>query len=148
MKAPTAQWTPQRPLHRGRYLRRFANTLAILAPLTLILVGCGSGSDAPTSPPTTADSSTPETQTAAVEPQPLEPTEIVSQFLDRMRRGGQSDSANELLTKLARQEMVRIGRPLQLLGSPDTRFDVRQAYTVPNDPSRMWVATLLTEPME
>lgn len=129
--------------------RRFAFLSAILAPaLLLVAIGCGSNNDAPenTQAMTTA-SAAPVAQVASEERQP-EPTEIVSQFLDRMRRGGESDSANELLTKLARQEMVRIGRPLQLLGSPDTRFEVRQAYSVPNDSSRMWVATLLTEPAE
>ncbi|MEL6105267.1 MAG: hypothetical protein AAFU85_04490 [Planctomycetota bacterium] len=129
---------------------RFASLTAFLAPaLLLVAIGCGSNNDAPENTQVATKASVDSAEQVAVEEsRPPEPTEIVSQFLDRMRRGGESDSANELLTKLARQEMVRIGRPLQLLGSPDTRFEVRQAYSVPNDPTRMWVATLLTEPME
>ena len=145
MNSPTVN----RPVIHQRHFARFAIVFAILAPALCLATGCGSNNDAAPSPSSVAESAPPAApQSEVAETRPAEPTEIVSQFLDRMRRGGESDSANELLTKLARQEMVRIGRPLQLLGSPDTRFEVRQAYSVPNDPTRMWVATLLTEPTE
>jgi hypothetical protein len=76
----------------------------------------------------------------------LEPTEIVSQFLDRVRRGGDDSGACELLTKLAQQEMTRIGRPLQFPGSPDTTFEVRQSFPVPDQTNAVWVHTYLAEP--
>ncbi|MCS7469922.1 hypothetical protein NZK35_24990 [Stieleria sp. ICT_E10.1] len=108
-----------------------------------LAAGCGSQST------DVADSqrSVPETQIAADSGQ-TQPAEVVSQLLDRVRRGGQEASSNELLTKLAQQELTRIGRPFQFPGSPDTRFEVRQAFPVPDQERAVWVQTLLTEPSD
>lgn len=105
-------------------------------------VGCGK-SDSPTEAKAVQ---VPET--APTSPTETAPTEVVSQFLDQMRRGGEDSQAMEFLTKLAQQEMTRIGRPLMLPGSPDTVFDVRQALPVPQREDTVWVHTFLKEPGE
>ncbi|WP_145385091.1 hypothetical protein [Stieleria neptunia] len=123
----------------------FANPLRILALLAVasLAAGCGSQStDVADTQPAAA-----ETQRGA-DPDQAQPTEVVSQFLDRVRRGGQEASSNELLTKLAQQELTRIGRPFEFPGSPDTRFEVRQAFPVPDQDDAVWVHTFLTEPSD
>nr|WP_143547890.1 hypothetical protein [Rhodopirellula sp. SM50] len=108
-----------------------------------LAAGCGSQST------DVADTqrSGPETQ-INVDSNQVQPAEVVSQLLDRVRRGGQEASSNELLTKLAQQELTRIGRPFQFPGSPDTRFEVRQAFPVPDQDDAVWVHTFLTEPID
>jgi hypothetical protein len=122
--------------------RTFGKRLYFLAVLAscVFASGCGSKTaEVSADEKPTADSTTPS------DSQTLAPTEIVSQFLDRVRRGGEDSNASELLTKLAQQEMTRIGRPLQLPGSPDTTFEVRNAIPVPNDDQSVWVHTYLSE---
>lgn len=127
----------------------FAGKLPLLALLAgcLVLSGCGSKNAGITSDERPATESIEQS-----EPKILAPAEIVSQFLDRVRRGGEGDSASDLLSKLAQQEMTRIGRPLQFPGSPDTTFEVRPAIPVPSQggsvPSQeglVWVHTFLSE---
>ncbi|MCA9138610.1 MAG: hypothetical protein KDB00_17685 [Planctomycetales bacterium] len=123
----------------------FANATGflVLTTFSIFTCGCGSKSDQASAP-----------QSGAAEQQitqksaELEPTEIVSQFLDLVRRGGQDASSNELLTKLAQQELKRIGRPFEFPGSPDTTFEVRQAFPVPDHNDMVWVHTYLTEPSQ
>lgn len=112
--------------------------ITMLAIPTMLSVGC-SGSEEPTA------TAPVEQQTPAIPGGPSA-TEIVSQFLDRVRRGGENSDANSLLTKLAQQEMTRIGRPLAFPGSPDTRFQVQSAYPVPDQEKTVWVPTILAEP--
>ncbi len=121
----------------GRWSRLVALTLG------LILVGCGGNSEE--SPQRSSDNAP---EQASADDATDQPTRIVSQFLDRVRRGGDDSAAGELLTKLAQQEMTRIGRPLQLPGSPDTTYDVRKAFPVPGEDDAMWVHTILSEPNE
>jgi hypothetical protein len=108
-----------------------------LAPI----VGCGGSSD----PAAQRETAPPSPEKASVEPAA---TEVVSQFLDRVRRGGNDSTADQLLTKLARQEMKRIGRPLQFPGSPETTYEVRKAMPIPNEPDSVWVQTYLSEPSD
>ncbi|KAA5542546.1 hypothetical protein FYK55_13460 [Roseiconus nitratireducens] len=119
-----------------------AKRLVLVLATTILLSGCG-GDSADTSRTATIGE-----QASGNDSDTLAPAEIVSQFLDRVRRGGKDASANDLLTKLAQQEMTRIGRPLQFPGSPDTRFEVLQAYPVPNQEDAVWVHTFLSEPVE
>lgn len=133
------------PLRRGGAPHlAFARQLGFLvvACAGFALVGCGSGEKADVAATQATPDDAPHED--AAEPQP---TEIVSQFLDRMRRGGDESRASDLLTKLAQQEMTRIGRPLQLPGSPDTRYEVRKAFPVPGEADAMWVHTVLSEPV-
>lgn len=84
-------------------------------------------------------------QSVEAPPQTPSPGEVVSQFLDRVRRGGNDNSANLLLTKLAQQEMIRIGRPLQFPGSPDTRFKVGRIMPIPSQQHSVYVETFLID---
>ncbi len=63
----------------------------------------------------------------------IPPTDVVSQFLDLVRRGGQTDQATALLTTKAQLELKRIGRSVQPIGSPDAQFKVTRSELVPNE---------------
>ncbi len=71
---------------------------------------------------------------------------MVSQFLDEVRRGGEDSSANELLTVRARAELNRIGQAIQPIGSPDARFLVTRAETVPGEETSALVHSIWSEP--
>lgn len=75
-------------------------------------------------------------------------TDVVSQFLDEIRRGGQDSTAHLLLTSKAQSELKRIGRTVQPIGSPDARFRVTRAEGVPDEPGTALVHTIWSEPME
>ncbi len=77
---------------------------------------------------------------------PSSPTDVVSQFLDEVRRGGEDSSANELLTVRARTELSRIGHAIQPIGSPDARFLVTRAETVPGEEASALVHSVWSEP--
>jgi hypothetical protein len=118
---------------------RFAIGLACFGILSL--VGCGSGSPvAETSPPQA-------TQRAAVATVSVpSPTDVVSQFLDEIRRGGADSSANSLLTAKAQAELKRIGQSIQPIGSPDAAFEVTRSEMIPGDETAALVHSLWTEP--
>lgn len=128
---------------RSHRQSRFAKSFVFLA-MSLIgvgVVGCGGDPADGKQAKQDADAANPTSVSTE-----LAPTEIVSQFLDRVRRGGQEASSNELLTKLAQQELTRIGRPFEFPGSPDTVFEVRQSFPIPDQSDAVWVHTYLTEP--
>lgn len=56
---------------------------------------------------------------------------VVSQFLDRIRRGGENHNAMSLLTKTAQMELNRIGQTVQPIGSPDAQFEVTRSTAAP-----------------
>ena len=135
-------WDTSRQTARlGSFAKRLC-FLAIIASCVLTS-GCGSKTAA-----TTEQENGESAPKASEDSLVLEPTEIVSQFLDRVRRGGDDSGASDLLTKLAQQEMTRIGRPLQFPGSPDTTFEVRQALPAPDRKDMVWVHTYLAEPTQ
>lgn len=98
--------------------------------LAVLQTGCGSKetAQAPASatPSTTVSQST--SQAAAAEA-------VVSHFLDRIRRGGDSHNAMSLLTDRAQAELRRIGQVVQPIGSPDASFEVTRSTPIPNDES-------------
>jgi hypothetical protein len=130
-------------------MNRFAS-LSLLTGL-LTFVGCGS-STAPTADvdpsdttPTTAPATSPATP-AVADAAVGSPANVVSQFLDEIRRGGEDTLANELLTQKAQSELKRIGQSVQPIGSPDARFEVTRFEKVPNDPSSALVHSIWSEP--
>jgi hypothetical protein len=86
-----------------------------------------------------AKSSTPALQESS-------PKEIVSQFLDRVRRGGEDSGAGELLTQKAQSELARIGRTVQPIGSPDASFQVTRSEQVPGQQKAQLVQSIWSEP--
>ncbi len=73
-------------------------------------------------------------------------TDVVSQFLDQVRRGGQDSGAGDLLTEKARIELHRIGRSIEPIGSPDARFQVTRAENVPGEEGSALVHSVWSEP--
>lgn len=74
------------------------------------------------------------------------PTDVVSQFLDEVRRGGEDSLAQSLLTKTAQSELKRIGQTVQPIGSPDASFQVTRSELVPDEPGSALVHSLWIEP--
>ncbi len=74
------------------------------------------------------------------------PSDVVSQFLDRIRRGGQDSAAGALLTQTAQSELARIGRNVQPIGSPDAKYTVTRSSVVPGQPDASLVQCTWQEP--
>lgn len=121
---------------------RFAIIVASIGLISCI--GCGSGSQVePAVAVQTASAAVASTTATSTHPSP---TDVVSQFLDEVRRGGEDSRANDLLTERARVELSRIGQSIQPIGSPDARFVVTRAESVPGDDSSALVHSLWSEP--
>lgn len=132
----------------ARVARPVSTVLSIsLAALCVLQVGCGKSEVSETAAASTADVSAvaANVQPASVT---ISPTDLVSQFLDQVRRGGADSDAGKFLTTKAQSELKRIGRSVQPIGSPAARFDVIQAVTVPQEENAMLVESLWTEPRE
>ncbi len=127
------------PLTYGPRMDRPASCLAFIGLLTCL--GCGSGSQVAEVPATASAVSATKSQTGSPPP-----TDVVSQFLDEVRRGGEHSRANDLLTQRARTELQRIGRAVQPIGSPDARFQVTRAEDVPGEPDSALVHSIWSEP--
>ena len=105
-------------------------------------IGCGSSTEVSE----VAERSAP-TNDREAERQPEEAAmEVVSQFLDRVRRGGDDGAAGNLLTKKSQSELERIGRTVQPIGSPDAHFDVSRGELVPDQPGAALVHSVWSEP--
>lgn len=140
------------PLFAARKSLHALGLPAILVAFGLCSAGCNSE---PSATPNPTRSNTHSIAAGSVAPRAGEsadladvpsPTDVVSQFLDRVRRGGETTDAGQLLTQRAQSELKRIGRTVQPIGTPDARFDVRQAAAIPNEPGSMLVQSIWTEP--
>jgi hypothetical protein len=117
--------------------------LSCIAVFSLALaIGCGSGSTA--SEDQNSGQAAANTGSAAAI---SSPTDVVSLFLDEVRRGGQDSRAQALLTDRAQSELARIGHTVQPIGSPDARFEVTRAEAVPGEPNAALVHSLWREPV-
>ena len=105
-----------------------------------LLVGCGSDSQVAENLPPTAN----QVASPAVAVPP--PTDVVSQFLDEIRRGGEDSRANTLLTTKAQRELKRIGQTIQPIGSPNASFDVTRFELHPEDDTAAMVHSVWSEP--
>jgi hypothetical protein len=115
------------------------------ASLTLVALLCCSGCGRSE---TSATSQTPQNLAAPAPTNALATstaTDVVSQFLDEIRRGGQDSSAHLLLTQKAQSELKRIGRTVQPIGSPDARFQVTRAEAVPDELNTALVHSVWSE---
>ena len=118
---------------------RFAFSLTFLA--LFLCVGCGPGPQV-----AQKEMDSPKTAATVSANTAPTPTDIVSQFLDEVRRGGEDSRANDLLTQRARTELKRIGRSVQPIGSPDARFQVTRAENVPGEENSALVHSVWSEP--
>lgn len=124
--------------------RRPSRILAsIIVCFAASLAGCGGKAPSENSQAANQNGASPAVGQAIVPP-----TDIVSQFLDRVRRGGSDTSAGELLTELAQNELKRIGRTVQPLGTPDASFQVTRGEAIPDDPNAMLVHSIWREPAQ
>lgn len=72
----------------------------------------------------------------------------VSQFLDAIRRGGDSDRAHALLTARAAKVLEGLGRTIQPIGSPDATFKVTRGEAVAEHPGMALVHSTWSEPSQ
>jgi len=70
---------------------------------------------------------------------------VVSQFLDAVRRGGETGGANQLLTQQAQAVLARLGQSVQPLGTPDAVFEVTRSEAIPGTPGAALVHSFWTE---
>ena len=111
-------------------------------------VGCGSSADSTASKaakPSPADAVAADAP-ADIAPGAEPPTEIVSRFLDSVRRGGAQAEAGRLMTEKAQAECRRTGLVVQPIGSPDAQFEVTRGEQVPGEQDAALVHSLWTEP--
>ncbi|MDC0326259.1 hypothetical protein OAL64_01270 [bacterium] len=130
----------------GIRMARFALGLSCTFIISLA-VGCGSGTpvaDNPTAPTQQGITNNVGTPPPASSNPP--PTDIVSQFLDEIRRGGEDSRANALLTNKAQSELKRIGQTIQPIGSPNASFEVTRFELHPEDTAAAMVHSVWTEP--
>ena len=127
----------------GIRMDRFALGFGCFISFSL-LVGCGSDAQV------AQDSASPAHQVAAPAastPAPVPgPTDVVSQFLDEIRRGGEDTRAHTLLTSRAQSELKRIGQTIQPIGSPSARFEVTRFELHPEDDTAAMVHSIWSEP--
>ena len=122
---------------------RSASIVMLLGLVTFI--GCGSQSEPQAQKQPTGQSAQ-QPGAANISQSGPSPTDVVSQFLDEVRRGGEDSRANDLLTEKARVELRRIGQSIQPIGSPDARFVVTRAENIPGDTSSALVHSVWSEP--
>jgi len=134
-------------LSRKNQESRSAPIFRTLALITVATLASGCGSSTST---TTADAKSNPTATGAAAKATLnvaDATNVVAQFLDAIRRGGETGGANLLLTEHAQAVLKKIGRTVQPIGSPDAVFKVTRAEAVPSTPGAALVHSLWTEPV-
>ena len=112
-------------------------------------IGCGTSSPVATEP-SGIPSDVAQSQSAAMPVQVTtndnSATDVISLFLDAIRRGGDPAVAEEWLTTKAKSELNRIGHKLQPIGSPDARFTVTRAENIPESPGSAFVHSYWEEP--
>lgn len=131
------EWTP--PTMR---LRRLAVAALFLTLPALALLGCGGSSEVADS---AANRPNAPANESSAQPE-MRPEEVVAQFLDRIRRGGDGNDAGEMLTLKAQSELRRIGRTVQPIGSPNARFEVSRSEEIPGEAGSALVHSVWSEP--
>ncbi len=118
--------------------------------LVAVAIGCGSSSSPVSqSGDDTSGGASQSSSSAgsnAVDPSPA--MEVVSQFLDALRRGGSDSESLDLVTTKAREEFRRTGLVLQPIGSPNATFKVNRCKAIPGDETSALVHSTWTEPTE
>ncbi|QDV67960.1 hypothetical protein Poly24_16660 [Rosistilla carotiformis] len=109
-----------------------------------MVVGCGSSSTPVAENDASKSPATAPAPKAAVDMTPA--ANVVSQFLDAMRRGGSDTESLSLVTTKAREEFRRTGLVMQPIGSPDAKFDVTRSESVPGQSDAALVHSNWTEP--
>ncbi len=135
------QHAPKRPLP-SRLPVSFTFCLSVLA-LTIAVSAVGCGSKTGDQVVDQSGQASPSSATTANVPSPAD---IVSQYLDLVRRGGADTGAGSLLTTRAQAELKQIGIAVTPIGSPDAKFTVTRSEAFPEQPNSMLVHTIWSEP--
>jgi len=123
----------------------------VLALAASTLVGCGSSSENTASNSSSASSETslasvpgqtPSSPGSGLDAARDEAARVVNQFLDRIRRGGGDNRADELLTTTARAEINRVGG-VQTIGAPDSKFVVTRSQPAPTEDGSLMTDAML-----
>ena len=118
-------------------------TVSIFA---IAFTGCGKATNDVAQSAPTAQQSVVASQTKPASQ--ASPTEVVSEFLNLIRQGGENTNAGSLLTTKAQEELKRIGRSVNSIGFPEVKIAVTRAEPVPGEDNAMFVQSFWTEPME
>lgn len=113
-----------------------------------MLVGCSSSSTPVAENDSASQGAGQATAPAATTSTDMTPAiNVVSQFLDALRRGGSDTEALSLVTTAAREEFRRTGLVMQPIGSPDAKFQVTRSQLVPSQAGAALVHSTWTEPV-
>jgi hypothetical protein len=113
---------------------------------TILLVGCGK-SDSGSQIDDAAQKSAAPVAGAMASAQDINAAkDAVSEFLDAIRRGGDSNRAHQLLTSQATKILEGLGRTIQPIGSPDATFEVSRSEAVAEHPGMALVHSTWSEP--
>lgn len=113
---------------------------------TIFLVGCGK-SDSGSKIDTAAQKSAAPVAGAMATAQDFNAAkDAVAEFLDAIRRGGDSNRAHQLLTSQATKILEGLGRSIQPIGSPDATFEVTRSEAVEEHPGMALVHSTWSEP--
>ncbi len=117
-----------------------------------VAVGCGSSETTTVSRDAVGPSDrVPAGDSASSEADRQAAQRVVSQFLDRIRRGAEQTSAHDLLTDAARRQINLVGG-VQSIGAPEAQFTVTRAVPAPaadggQGATSMLVHSLWAEPV-
>ncbi|MEM9825114.1 MAG: hypothetical protein AAF958_00920 [Planctomycetota bacterium] len=81
-------------------------------------------------------------------PNPAAATEVVSAFLDSVRRGGDKEESEKWLTQRSREVLASLGQSLQPMGSPQATYEVTRAVPVEGEVGAALVESFWTEPAD
>ncbi|MEM6981000.1 MAG: hypothetical protein AAF539_15170 [Planctomycetota bacterium] len=129
VNGPRSTWFSNRPTW---YFGATFAVMSVTVAFGSVMSGCAKQSDVAAE---ATRSDQPERIQSAIAfdtPEEITASEaIIGQFLDRIRRGGDSQQATSLLTDRAQAELARIGQPIQPIGSPDASFQITRSEPAP-----------------
>jgi hypothetical protein len=128
----------------------FKYTFGVAIASSLLSMGCGGSTPTAQNSANNAVNSSAATDSSgaltASTPIKSSAVDVVSQFLDAVRRGGDPSAAEQWLTTRAQQELARIGHKLEPIGSPDAKFTVTRAESLPDSAGEALVHSFWEEP--
>ncbi len=110
--------------------------------------GCGSSESTPSTAARTVTPPAVATTSPAVATDISGAEHTVSQFLDAVRRGGETGAAHSLLTTKACAVLERLGHSVQPFGTPAAKFVVTRSEAVAELPGSALVHSTWSEPAE
>lgn len=113
---------------------------------TIFLVGCGKSETGSPVDQAAQKSAAPVAGAVASAQDINAAKDTVSEFLDAIRRGGDSNRAHQLLTSQATKILEGLGRTIQPIGSPDATFEVSRSEAVAEHPGMALVHSTWSEP--